>query len=90
MRLHGRNAEKWFDKNASVAEKYDYLYSAAELKEWVQRVREIASQSESIFVITNNHFGGKAVANAFQLARELVGDVPEPPRHLQSRFPELA
>jgi uncharacterized protein YecE (DUF72 family) len=90
VRLHGRNAEKWFDKNASVAEKYDYLYSAAELKEWVQRVREIASQSESIFVITNNHFGGKAVANAFQLARELVGDVPEPPRHLQSRFPELA
>ncbi len=40
-------------------------------------------------MITNNHFGGKAVANAFQLARKLLGTAPEPPPHLQERFPEL-
>jgi 4-hydroxyphenylpyruvate dioxygenase len=39
-------------------------------------------------VITNNHFEGKAVANAFQLARMLTGDVPTPPPHLVDRYPE--
>jgi hypothetical protein len=40
-------------------------------------------------VITNNHFGGKAVANAFQLSKLLTGTAPEPPPHLLERFPFL-
>jgi len=89
VRLHGRNAEAWFDRKAPVERKYDYLYSESELEEWVRHVREIAEQADSTYVITNNHFGGKAVANAFQLARRLGIEAPEPPPHLVQRFPEL-
>jgi len=89
VRLHGRNAEAWFDRKAPVAQKYDYLYSDEELKEWAGRVRTIAEGADSTYVITNNHFGGKAVANAFTLARLLTGTAPEPPLHLQRHFPGL-
>ena len=90
VRLHGRNADKWFDKKASRDEKYDYLYSLAELEQWAAHVREIAAGTESTYVITNNHFGGQAVANAFQLVRLLTGLTPEPPPRLKERFPHLA
>jgi len=89
VRLHGRNAEAWFDKRAPVAQKYNYLYSPAELEEWSGYIRAIAARTDSTYVITNNHFGGKAVANAFQLARLLTGSSPLPPGHLRERFPEL-
>lgn len=90
VRLHGRNAAAWFDKRASVAQKYDYLYSGRELEDWGGFVREIAAETDATYVITNNHFEGKAVANAFQLARMLTGDAPTPPTHLVDRYPELA
>ena len=90
VRLHGRNAEAWFAKGASRDAKYDYLYSPAELEEWARRVEDIAARTDSTYVITNNHFGGKAVANAFQLARRLTGAAPAPPDHLARRFPQLA
>lgn len=89
VRLHGRNRKAWFDRNAHRDQKYDYLYSAVELEEWVARIRKIAAQTDSTYVITNNHFGGQAVANAFQLARALTDGAPEPPPQLVRRFPEL-
>ena len=90
VRLHGRNREAWFDKDAHRDRKYDYLYSPGEIDEWVGYVREIASRTDSTYVITNNHFGGKAVANAFMLARRLEEHPPAPPPRLLRAFPELA
>jgi uncharacterized protein YecE (DUF72 family) len=71
VRVHGRNAENWFRDDADVNERYDYLYSAAELLPWVERVGEISRHAEEIYVITNNHFEGQAVANAVMLASML-------------------
>jgi uncharacterized protein YecE (DUF72 family) len=89
VRLHGRNAAAWFDRKASRDEKYDDLYPATELREWTERIREIVAGADSTYVITNNHFGGSAVANAFQLLRMLTGGSAEPPPHLRARFPAL-
>ena len=44
---------------------------------------------ESVFVVTNNHFEGKAVANAFQLAALLSDRPVQPPEQLMLRYPEL-
>ncbi|MHC4930698.1 MAG: DUF72 domain-containing protein [Planctomycetota bacterium] len=90
VRLHGRNREAWFDKRAPVEQKYNYLYGEEELTEWARLVREIATRADSTYVIANNHFQGKAVANAFQLARLLAGLTTAPPDHLIRTFPELA
>lgn len=89
VRLHGRNREAWFDPKAPRDRKYDYLYTDAELDEWALLVEKIAERTDSTYVITNNHFGGKAVANAFSLARRLAGRAPEPPPQLARRFPGL-
>ena len=90
VRLHGRNARAWFDKGAHRDQKYDYLYSGAELEEWAGRIQSIAEATDATYVVTNNHFGGQAVANAFELSRRLGLGPPDPPRTLTRAFPHLA
>lgn len=62
LRLHGRNAEKWYSGEGS--ERYDYLYSGSELLEWVNRLREMDDESGMTLVSFNNHPKGKAIENA--------------------------
>jgi len=66
VRLHGRNTTRdhyW----------YDYLYSEKELSQWVDKIKKIKEQTETIFVYFNNHYGGKAIVNALQF-KELIND----------------
>ena len=69
VRVHGRNYKEWFRDKAGVEQRYNYLYSADELKPWVERTEEIAADpgTREVFVVTNNHYKGKAVANALMM-----------------------
>ncbi len=83
VRLHGRNYEDWFREDAGRDARYDYLYERAELEPWVERIRELADggRVEDVYVVTNNHFRGQAVANAVMLSALIHGrpqTVPEP------------
>jgi uncharacterized protein YecE (DUF72 family) len=90
VRLHGRNYQNWFAENKRSSDRYDYLYSLKDLEHWADRVRAISEKRrESIFVVTNNHFEGKAVANAFQLTVLLTDHPVRPPEQLIMRYPEL-
>lgn len=90
VRLHGRNAKAWFDRNATRDQRYDYLYGPTELQKWVARIEAIRGRAERTLVITNNHFRGQAVVNAVQLRRQLgVPRAPAPPV-LQQAYPLLA
>jgi len=73
VRFHGRNAAKWW-KHERPEERYDYLYSETELAEWVPRIRRMADAAKETFVFFNNHFEGKAVANAAQMGEMLKGE----------------
>jgi uncharacterized protein YecE (DUF72 family) len=91
IRLHGRRYDTWFsdDPMSPPEERYNYLYSRAELEPWANRIRKLAGQTRTTFVITNNHLEGKGVVNALELLHLLTGAkvaVPEPLRH---RYPEL-
>jgi uncharacterized protein YecE (DUF72 family) len=90
VRLHGRNYEHWFTSNDHPEERYNYLYSLEELKLWAERIAHIARSADITFVIMNNHFQGKAVANAFQLISILRGQPVRVPENLCERYPELA
>ena len=80
VRLHGRNYEEWFREGAGVEARYDYLYSSAELDPWVERAEAIDALTDETFVVTNNHFGGQAVANALMIRSKLEKrPVPAPP-----------
>jgi uncharacterized protein YecE (DUF72 family) len=90
VRLHGRNYKNWFTENQKPSDRYDYLYSLNELEPWVDRVRMISEKRrESVFVVSNNHYEGKAVVNAFQLTALLLDRPVKPPEHLIARYPEL-
>ena len=89
VRLHGRNYEHWFTSNEHPEERYNYLYSQAELEPWAARIQNIAQRTEVTFVITNNHFQGKAIANALQLVSLLRNQPVRVPETLQEFYPEL-
>jgi uncharacterized protein YecE (DUF72 family) len=90
LRLHGRNREHWFRHESGRDERYDYLYTSEELAQLAEKARRIAELQEDVTVITNNHFEGKAVANAielrFLLEREPIGAPPE----LVGAYPRLS
>ncbi len=89
VRLHGRNYNQWFSSGEHPEERYNYFYSAQELEPWAERIKRVADQTQSTFVITNNHFEGKAVANALQLVNMVRGGPVRAPETLVARYPEL-
>jgi uncharacterized protein YecE (DUF72 family) len=89
VRLHGRNYENWFKENVGVLERYDYLYSKEELKEWIDRIRRISGTTRETYVIANNHARGKAIVNALEIRAELTGEKVSIPDQLLLEYPRL-
>jgi uncharacterized protein YecE (DUF72 family) len=86
VRLHGRNAETWNVRGRSAAERFDYLYSDEELREWVDPLRELSAHAENAYVLFNNNNrapggdGGwvsQAATNA-QSLRQLLNEAKVP------------
>ncbi|MCL6634432.1 MAG: DUF72 domain-containing protein [Peptococcaceae bacterium] len=71
VRFHGRNAARWYRHRESY-ERYDYLYTGAELREWLPRLAALREKAGEVYVSFNNHYRGQAVANA-RMIRELIG-----------------
>ncbi|HUI41701.1 MAG TPA: DUF72 domain-containing protein, partial [Terriglobia bacterium] len=88
IRLHGRNYDQWF-AHSEPQERYNYLYRMDELEPWAESVRRVAEHAQTTFVITNNHFEGKGVANALELEHLLTGELVAAPDTLQAHYPEL-
>jgi len=91
VRLHGRRYDTWFSDDPVLPrhERYNYLYVEKELIPWAERIRKIARQAETTFVIANNHFQGKAVVNALQLIHMLIGKKIHVPEPLRQHYPQL-
>ncbi len=89
VRLHGRNAAAWFDRRAGRDERYDWLYAPDDLDRIAARVREAAAGGRRTYLVTNNHYGGKAVANALELKGRLAGTPPLAPETVRRAFPRL-
>ena len=89
VRLHGRNAARWWDHEESE-DRYDYLYAARELEPFAEQARRAAEQRRRVVLYMNNHFSAKAVANAAILKDQLGQLVPgEYPAEMIRRYPEL-
>jgi uncharacterized protein YecE (DUF72 family) len=89
MRLHGRNAEKWWAHD-HPDERYNYLYSPGEMDGFADTVKTVRRLVHKIYVYLNNHFAGKAVANAALLRHTLGQPVPGAyPSEMLARYPFL-
>jgi uncharacterized protein YecE (DUF72 family) len=83
VRFHGRNADTWHKRGGGASERFDYLYSDDELREWVEPLRELAGEAENAYVLFNNNnrspgdpgdgrdFVAQAAANADRLRQIL-------------------
>jgi uncharacterized protein YecE (DUF72 family) len=75
LRLHGHNAETWMKRSKTAAERFDYLYSEDELRDWVPRIRDLAEDAREVHVLFNNCHRDYSVRNARQIA-EMLGAAP--------------
>ncbi|MCC6213609.1 MAG: DUF72 domain-containing protein [Polyangiaceae bacterium] len=73
VRFHGHNVAGWSRRGATVHERFDWLYSGAELREWVPRVRALAAQAAEVHAVFNNCVRNFAVLDAKALGALLVG-----------------
>ncbi len=89
IRLHGRNYKTWFDEQANVRERYDYLYPVGELEPWVDRIREVGRKTKDTYAMSNNHNLGKAATNALQIESLLKEDRVSAPATLVEHYPDL-
>jgi uncharacterized protein YecE (DUF72 family) len=90
MRLHGRNAAHWWRHDKSE-DRYDYLYSADELKEFSAIAGAARTLVKKSYLYTNNHFSSKSVVNAVMLKAQLGEPIEgEYPPEMVERYPELA
>jgi uncharacterized protein YecE (DUF72 family) len=90
MRLHGRNAEKWW-RHEKSEDRYDYLYSDSELTEFSETADAARRLVKKLYLYTNNHFSAKSVANAAMIKKQLGEPIDgEYPEEFVTRYPELA
>jgi len=89
VRLHGRNYKNWFNEKAGRDERYNYLYSNDELKDWIERIKELGKKSKKVVVITNNHYRGQALANALQIKNMVSQEKLDIPLDLLKQYPTL-
>jgi len=64
IRLHGRNAEHWWDGGT---DRYDYDYNHDELREWKEKLERMKGQVTKAFIFFNNCHLGQAVKNAREM-----------------------
>ncbi|HYH58738.1 MAG TPA: DUF72 domain-containing protein [Thermoleophilaceae bacterium] len=77
LRAHGRNAEGYLT-GRTVAERFGWEYTDAELEEIAGRARTLAEQADVVHVMFNNNRSANAPTSAGEFRRKL-GQDPGPP-----------
>jgi len=85
VRLHGRRSETWGAREATVAEKYRYLYDRGELEDWLSLILELAEEAERVHVVFNNCYANYGTTNALEMADLLAGHGTRPAPQAASR-----
>jgi uncharacterized protein YecE (DUF72 family) len=73
VRFHGRNQATWWAREPGK-DRYDYLYSDAELREWTEKIHDLARRAEKVYVFFNNCHAGQAARNAALMQELLLRD----------------
>jgi len=55
VRFHGRNAKTWNIKAEKSSERFNWMYTADELAEWVEKLRQLAEGADEVYAMFNNN-----------------------------------
>lgn len=79
VRFHGRNTGSWHAHTERAADRFDYLYTLGELREWDEPIHRLAEETERTWVMFNNCKYDYAPRNAADMAA-ILGDLIAPRR----------
>jgi uncharacterized protein YecE (DUF72 family) len=77
VRFHGRNAQTWNIRGGIAADRFDWLYTAEELAEWVEPLARLASEADEVYAMFNNNRDDFAPRSA-QILRGLLDEAGVP------------
>ena len=72
VRFHGRADATLKARTTSAAERFKYLYDKRELRPWVERVEEMASEAREVHILMNNCYQDYGVRNAEDMTELLL------------------
>ena len=55
VRFHGRNAKTWNIKSEKSSQRFDHMYEAEELEEWVEKLGRLSEETEEAYALFNNN-----------------------------------
>ena len=55
VRFHGRNVKTWNIRSEKSWQRFDWMYTAEELEEWVARLGRLASEADEVYAMFNNN-----------------------------------
>jgi uncharacterized protein YecE (DUF72 family) len=55
VRFHGRNVKTWNIKAEKSWQRFDWMYSAEELEEWVERISRLSDEADEVYAMFNNN-----------------------------------
>jgi uncharacterized protein YecE (DUF72 family) len=55
VRFHGRNVKTWNIRSEKSSDRFDWMYSADELEDWVELMRELAGETDEVYAMFNNN-----------------------------------
>jgi uncharacterized protein YecE (DUF72 family) len=55
VRFHGRNWKTWNIRGGKSSDRFDWMYSAEELAEWVEPVGRLAGEADEVYALFNNN-----------------------------------
>ena len=55
----------------------------------MERIKDLGKKNDKVYVITNNHYRGQALANALQIKNMTTGKKLEIPDNLLRQYPVL-
>ena len=77
VRFHGRNVKTWNIKAEKSSERFNWMYAAEELAEWVPRLERLASEADEVYALFNNNRDDFAPRSAM-LLRGLLDEAGVP------------
>jgi len=89
LRLHGRNKDAWFNKNAGRDNVYNYLYNQREIESLANTLLTLAGNANTVTLIANNHYKGKELVNTLELKARITGKRVRIPPLLITKYPHL-
>lgn len=78
VRFHGRNSGQWYGEEAYHGARYDYDYTEAELRPWVEPIQKMRREAATALVFFNNHARAQAPRNAEMLLKLLGAQIRVP------------